>query len=39
MDGFGTIRLHYRTIKRFRRFSRKMTKSYSETLEAVMDFF
>ena len=39
MDGFGTIRLHHRTIKRFRRFSRKMTKSYSETLEAVMDFF
>lgn len=39
MDGFGTIRLHQRTIKRFRRFSRKMTKSYSETLEAVMDFF
>lgn len=39
MDGFGTIRLHYRTIKRFRRFSRKITKSYSETLELVMDFF
>ena len=39
MDGFGTIRLHHRTIKRFRRFSKKMTKSYSETLEAVMDFF
>ncbi|MEM9361901.1 MAG: BfmA/BtgA family mobilization protein [Bacteroidota bacterium] len=39
MDGFGTIRLHHTTIKRFRRFSRKMTKSYSETLEAIMDFF
>ncbi|WP_299533581.1 BfmA/BtgA family mobilization protein [Ulvibacterium sp.] len=39
MDGFGTIRLHHRTIKRFRRFSRKITKSYSETLESVMDFF
>jgi len=39
MDGFGTIRLHYRTIKRFKRFSRKITKSYSETLESVMDFF
>jgi len=39
MDGFGTIRLHHRTIKRFRRFSKKITKSYSETLEAAMDFF
>ncbi|MCL6265414.1 BfmA/BtgA family mobilization protein [Flagellimonas myxillae] len=39
MDQFGTIRLHHRTIKRFRRFSRKITKSYSETLEVVMDFF
>ncbi|MEL7269941.1 MAG: BfmA/BtgA family mobilization protein [Bacteroidota bacterium] len=39
MDGFGTIRLHHGTIKRFRRFSRKIKKSYSETLEAVMDFF
>ncbi|WP_422858158.1 BfmA/BtgA family mobilization protein [Flagellimonas sp. S174] len=39
MDGFGTIRLHHRTIKRFRRFSRKIKKSYSETLESVMDFF
>ncbi len=29
----------YRTIKRFRRFSRKITKSYSETLELAMDFF
>ncbi len=39
MDGFGTIRLHQRTIKRFKGFSRKFTKSYSETLEAIMDFF
>lgn len=39
MDGFGTIRLHHRTIKRFKGFSRKFTKSYSETLEAIMDFF
>ncbi|WP_299537416.1 BfmA/BtgA family mobilization protein [Ulvibacterium sp.] len=39
MDGFGTIRLHHRTIKRFRGFSRKFGKSYSETMEAVMDFF
>jgi len=27
------------TIKRFKGFSRKFSKSYSETLEAVMDFF
>lgn len=39
MDGFGTIRLHHRTIKRFRRFSKKISKSYSETLETAMDFF
>jgi hypothetical protein len=39
VDGFGTIRLHQRTIKRFKGFSRKFTKSYSETLEAIMDFF
>tara|TARA_R110002126_G_scaffold75461_4_gene188267 strand:+ start:1602 stop:2153 length:552 start_codon:yes stop_codon:yes gene_type:complete len=39
MDGFGTIRLHHRTIKRFRWFSKKIRKSYSETLEIVMDFF
>ncbi|TMM55754.1 hypothetical protein FEE95_13920 [Maribacter algarum] len=39
MDGFGTIRLHDRTIKRFKGFSRKFKSSYSETLEAVMDFF
>ena len=39
MDGFVTIRLHKRTVKRFRRFSKKITKSYSGTMEAVMDFF
>lgn len=39
MDEFGTIRLHHRTIKRFKRFSRKIKSSYSETLESVMDFF
>jgi len=39
VDGFGTIRLHKMTIKRFKGFSSKFTKSYSETLEAVMDFF
>ena len=39
MDGFGTIRLHFRTIKRFKGFSQKITKTYSKTLEAMMDFF
>lgn len=39
MDGFVTIRLHKRTVKRFKRFSKKITKSYSETMETVMDFF
>ncbi len=39
MDGFGTIWLHIMTIERFKGFSKKFTKSYSETLEAVMDFF
>lgn len=39
MDSFGTIRLHHRTIKRFKRFSRKISKSYSETLESIIDFF
>jgi len=39
MDEFGTIRLHKRTIKRFKGFSRKITKSYSKTLEVILHFF
>ena len=39
MDGFKTIRLRIRTIERYKGFSKKMTKSYSETLEVIMDFF
>jgi hypothetical protein len=39
MDGFKAIRLRIRTIERYKGFSRKMTKSYSETLEVIMDFF
>ncbi|MEO0570912.1 MAG: BfmA/BtgA family mobilization protein [Bacteroidota bacterium] len=39
MDGFTTIRLHRRTVKRFRKFSYKITKSYSDTMETIMDFF
>lgn len=39
MDGFKSIRLRTGTIKRFIGFSKKMAKSYSTTLESVMDFF
>lgn len=39
MDGFKAIRLRIRTIQRYKGFSKKMTKSYSETLEVIMDFF
>jgi len=39
MDGFKAIRLRIRTIERYKGFSKKMTKSYSETLEVIMDFF
>ncbi|MCP4974921.1 MAG: hypothetical protein GY931_02050 [Maribacter sp.] len=38
MDGFKAIRLRIRTIERYKGFSKKMTKSYSETLEVIMDF-
>jgi hypothetical protein len=39
MDRFKAIRLRIRTIERYKGFSKKMTKSYSETLEVIMDFF
>lgn len=39
MDGYNTIRLQVKTIERYKGFSRKMTRSYSETLEIMMDFF
>ena len=39
MDGFKSIRFKESTVKRFRAFSKKMTKSYSECLESIMDFF
>lgn len=39
MDGFKSIRLRTGTIKRFKGFSKKMAKSYSATLESIMDFF
>ena len=39
MDGFKSIRFKESTVKRFRGFSKKMAKSYSECLESIMDFF
>ncbi len=39
LDGFKSIRFKKRTVLRFRGFSKKMAKSYSETLESIMDFF
>ena len=39
MDGFKSIRFKESTVKRFRAFSKKMAKSYSECLESIMDFF
>lgn len=38
-DGFKVIRLRIATIERYKGFSKKMTKSYSETLDVIMDFF
>lgn len=38
-DGFKVIRLRIATIERYKSFSKKMTKSYSETLDVIMDFF
>ncbi|MEL6304232.1 MAG: BfmA/BtgA family mobilization protein [Bacteroidota bacterium] len=39
MDGFKSIRFKKSTVIRFRAFSKKMAKSYSECLESIMDFF
>ncbi len=39
MDGFTVIRLRVETIKRFKHFSKKISKTYSQTLESMMDFF
>jgi len=39
MDGYHTIRLQVKTIERYKGFSRKVTRSYSETLDVMMDFF
>lgn len=39
MDGFKTVRIKNRTLSRFKSFSKKVSKSYSKTLDMVMDFF
>tara|TARA_R110000744_G_scaffold315671_4_gene422494 strand:- start:713 stop:1258 length:546 start_codon:yes stop_codon:yes gene_type:complete len=39
MDGFTVIRLRITTIKRFKLFSKKVARSYSDSLEAMIDFF
>ncbi|MAU16583.1 hypothetical protein GO009_15585 [Muricauda sp. TY007] len=39
MDDFRAVRIKKRTLLRFKVFSRKVGKSYSHTLDMVMDFF
>lgn len=39
MDNFYTIRFKRNTAKRFKRFSKKVSKSYSETMELIINFF
>ncbi|WP_190810338.1 BfmA/BtgA family mobilization protein [Flagellimonas sp. S3867] len=39
MEQFYTIRFKRGTAQRFKQFSKKVAKSYSSTLESVMDFF
>ena len=39
MDDFKTVRIKKRTLLRFKKFSRKVSNSYSKTLNMVMDFF
>ncbi len=39
MDKFFTIRFRRKTAERFKRFSKKVSKSYSESLDAMVDFF
>jgi len=39
MDGFKTVRIREKTLSRFKSFSKKVSKSYSRTLDTVMDFF
>ena len=39
MDKFYTIRFRRDTAKRFKSFSKKVSNSYSESLELIIDFF
>ena len=39
MDGFKAIRLRSATLKRFKRFSLRVAKTYSDALDAMIDFF
>ncbi len=39
MDDFKSIRLQKKTVERFRKISPKYARSYSDTLEAMLDFF
>lgn len=39
MDDFKAVRIKKKTLSRFKVFSRKVGKSYSNTLDMVMDFF
>ena len=39
MEQFYTIRFKRKTAQRFKKFSKKISKTYSGTLDAVMDFF
>ena len=39
MDNFFKIRFRRRTAERFKKFSKRVSKSYSESLDAMVDFF
>ena len=39
MDDFNTIRLKKKTIDKFKKYSKKISPSYSETLDFMMAFF
>lgn len=39
MERFYTIRFKRKTAERFKQFSKKVGKTYSHTLESIMDFF
>ena len=39
MDDFNTIRLKRKTIEKFKRYSKRVSPNYSETLEYMIAFF